>query len=319
MGQQGLGWPSSGVPRVEPKLRSLRVIPGMPQLLWVGTVHPRLLATLFALEGPAEFGQLFLASLSHRDIELIVLRATWNAGHYHHWSLHALWGRVREGAGFVDAVQTGPEASRWDRRRATVLRAVDELHDDLAVGEATVLELFKLGYTERDLIEICFITAHYEMLGMLLESSGMPPESFIPAPDPAADPAPRHRRNPARVFASGLDRHSPWHPMDDHLLQPHPVLRFALRRFARGATRWSTLDRAHLAAALSRTKTMDPRTELLRRAVTDLDREYFLSDETWQALRKQLTLQQILELCVVVGHYRMHEMIVNTIEPIELT
>src|SRR5438132_1620515 len=113
MDTAGLGWPQPAIPRVRPKVRTLRLIPGTTQVVWIGTVHPRLLAALFALEGPAEFGQFVLASLRHRDIELVVLRASWNAGHYYHWSAHAVWARIRERRGFLESVKAGPVDERW--------------------------------------------------------------------------------------------------------------------------------------------------------------------------------------------------------------
>ncbi|MFX0575019.1 carboxymuconolactone decarboxylase family protein [Nocardia nepalensis] len=332
MGSTGLGWPNPGVPRVRPRGHWLRVVPFLPQILWVGTRHPRLLASLYALEAPAEFGQWVFARLSHRDVELVVLRANWNAGHYTHWSLHALWGRIREGREFLDAVRVGPADPFWDARGSALLRAVDELHDDLAIGPDTLDALVGFGYRDAELTEICFITAHYEMLGMLFESAGMPAEFFVPTPNPGPGPIPRRRRRPARRFDTGLDPRRPCWPGAGHLLGEHRFLRVALWMFGRAAANWATVDSSELATALSRRagrpQTRDftsgdheeagARCRVLCRAVDELDSEYFLSDDTWVELLRYLTVAQVLELCVLVGHYRFFEMIVNTLEPIEL-
>jgi hypothetical protein len=49
----------------------------------------------------------------------------------------------------------------------------------LAIGTPTLRRLDELGYSSREVIEICFITGHYQLLGMLEESAGMPPEPMI--------------------------------------------------------------------------------------------------------------------------------------------
>lgn len=310
---EGLGWPQPQVTRVQPKAQALRVIPGTTQVLWIGTAHPRLLATLFALEGPAEFGQLVLASLSHRDIELIVLRATWNAGHFYHWAAHAAWARIREHRGFLDAVKVGAEDGRWTARQAALLWAVDELHGDLAISPQTMRELREHGYQDRHIIEICFITAHYQLLGMLEESAGMPGEMIFGSPDPAEDPAPRRPR-PATRPENNLDGANPWLPGGEEALDRHGVLSFGLRNFGRAMARLSTVDPVQVIAALKATgDSADPQESAVRHAVTQLDREFFIRDETWQRLEELFTTKQILELCVLVGHYRTYEMIVNTL------
>ena len=47
------------------------------------------------------------------------------------------------------------------------------------------------------------------------------------------------------------------------------------------------------------------RQELLLRATDELLAERTLSDATWDALRPQLTDEQLIELCMLAGHYAM--------------
>ncbi len=312
----GLGWPQPRIVRVEPRLPWLRyALPGTVQVVWIGTVHPRLLATLFALEGPAEFGQGLIASLRHRDIELLVLRATWNAGHFYHYSAHALWARIRERRGFLDAVTAGPEHARWDERQACLLRAADELHDDMAIGAPTVRRLREFGYGDRELIEICFIVAHYQLLGMLEESAGMPPEPLLGRPRTTAE-MPRRPRKQRCDPRPDLEAHTPWTPGGDAVLSRHPALHAILSWYGRRMARLSTLDGAEIGAALddSVPDAADSRALVIDRAVDELDREFFLSDTAWQGLLVYFTVREILELCVLVGHYRTYAMIVATLE-----
>ncbi|GAB4586217.1 carboxymuconolactone decarboxylase family protein [Nocardia sp. IFM 10818] len=308
-----LGWPAPGTPRLHPRGAWLRyLLPGTTQIVWIGTVHPRLLAVLFALEAPAEFGQALLARMRHRDIELVVLRASWNAGHVYHYAAHALWARVRERAGFLDSVRAGPADARWNDRQSALLLAADELHDELAISPATVARLRQLGCSDRELIEICFITAHYQLIGMLEESVGMPPEPALGRPSVSTGPQPRRPRAGIRSRAPGLDPACPWTP-GDAALAPHRPLRTILGWYGRTMARVSTVNAAEVIAALNHsTSPNDEPPGVLHRAVTELDREFFLSDDTWRELRGRCTVRQIMELCTLVGHYRTYEMIANT-------
>lgn len=312
----GLGWPQSRLDRARPRAAWLRyVLPGSAQMLWIGTAHPRLLATLYALEGPAEFGQWVLAAMPHREVEIVVLRATWNAGHSYHYAVHALYGAVRERRGFLPAIQHGPDHSRWNARQSALLRAVDELHDQLAISPLTVRRLRELGYTDRQLIEICFITAHYQLIAMLMETAGMPSEPLLGPLVATNDELPRRPRTGANEPAAGLNPSTPWNPGGDDVLTAHRFLHYGLNRYGRAMANLSTVDPAEIGAALDRSALppVDLRAAVVHRAVIELDREFFLTDDTWKQLREYLTVRQIMELCVLVGHYRTFEMIVNTL------
>ncbi|MFC9996981.1 carboxymuconolactone decarboxylase family protein [Nocardia sp. NPDC127526] len=309
----GLGWPAPREPRLRPRWGWLRyAFPGSTQVCWIGTAHPRLLAVLFALEAPAEFGQGLLATLRHRDLELLVLRASWNAGHFYHYSVHALWARIRERAGFLDSVHAGSADRRWNDRQAALLCAADELHEHLAITPETIARLRELGIGDRELVEICFVTAHYELIGMLEESAGMPPEPLLGRPRSGTGAQPRRRRTGIRGRAPGLNPATPWTP-GDTALAPHRALRTIVGWYGRTMARVSTLDAVEIGALLQPSPdTGTERARLLHRAITELDREYFLSDGTWRELLNHLTIRQIMELCVLVGHYRTHEMLANT-------
>jgi hypothetical protein len=75
----------------------------------------------------------------------------------------------------IDRVGEGPEASGWSRRQAAILQATDELHAERMVGEQTWARLTEyLSHTE--LLELCMLAGHYEMLAGTIQSAGIQPE-----------------------------------------------------------------------------------------------------------------------------------------------
>ncbi|MFI9508995.1 hypothetical protein [Nocardia sp. NPDC052566] len=317
MTETRLCWPETSVPRVAPWAPWLRyIVPGTTQFLWLLANHPRLLSRMYVLEGVAEFGQFVLAANTHRDLEIVILRANWNVGHTYHFAVHAFWGLVREsvlggpraGRGFVAAIRQGRDAPYWNKRQAWLIRAADELHNELAISEETVRALRGHGYSDGELVEFAFVVGHYGLLGMLLESAAVPAEPLIP------EPAPAERPRLPRPFAKNRGGiASPWRPGNDDTLLVHPVLRWALPRYARSIERVSSLDVHELVqAARGLDPGADPRRRVLFAAVAELYSEYVLSDTTWRQLRNHYTDAQLLELCTLVGHLRTHEMLTGT-------
>jgi alkylhydroperoxidase family enzyme len=73
--------------------------------------------------------------------------------------------RVMEGAG----------ADGWSPRQRALLLATDELHELRVISDATwALLAEELG--ELELLELCFLVGHYEMVAMALNSLGVEPE-----------------------------------------------------------------------------------------------------------------------------------------------
>lgn len=74
------------------------------------------------------------------------------------------------------------------------------------------------------------------------------------------------------------------------------------------------------AAAIARVRTSGPedpawtpRQALLLRATDELHHDRVIGDETWAGLAAILTEQQLIELCLLVGHYAMLATTFNTI------
>jgi alkylhydroperoxidase family enzyme len=115
-------------------------------------------------------------TLPRRDTELVILRVAVNCGNDYEWGHHVTLGR-RAGltAEQIERVGEGPEAVGWSARERTLLRAVDELAAEHAIADETWAEL-RGPYSERQLIELCLLAGHYEMLAGTLNSLGVQPE-----------------------------------------------------------------------------------------------------------------------------------------------
>jgi len=115
--------------------------------------------------------------LPREDSELLILRVAHNTGCEYEWGHHERLGRR---AGLSDEeiarVRDGPEAPGWSRRRATLLRAADELHRDGVIGDE-VWERLSAELDAVRLIEVCMLVGHYEMLAMTLNSLRVQPDA----------------------------------------------------------------------------------------------------------------------------------------------
>ncbi len=56
-----------------------------------------------------------------------------------------------------------------------------------------------------------------------------------------------------------------------------------------------------------------PRISALLRATDELHARRTMSEPTWRALREQLDEREVIELCMLVGHYEMLAMLVNSL------
>jgi AhpD family alkylhydroperoxidase len=147
-----------------------------------GGTAPNVFATL------ARHGRLFApwllfaarlmpgGSLPRPDTELVILRvAELNRCRYewdHHVRIGAKAGLSRDD---IERVREGPDAPGWSERQAALLQATDELHDERMIGDGTWSRLSEfLSHTE--LIELCMLAGHYEMLAGTIASTGIQPE-----------------------------------------------------------------------------------------------------------------------------------------------
>ncbi len=113
--------------------------------------------------------------LPRDESELAILRVAHNTGCEYEWRHHE---RLGAQAGLepdeIERVRSGPDAG-WSERRTALLRATDELHADRCISDAVWTEL-RPFYTDEQLIELCLLVGHYEMLAMTLNSLEVVPD-----------------------------------------------------------------------------------------------------------------------------------------------
>jgi 4-carboxymuconolactone decarboxylase len=127
-------------------------------------------------------GKLLQGSkLPSRDRELVILRVAWRCRAAYEWAQHVGIGRQAGlSADEIRRIAGGPDAEGWSDEDAALLRAVDELHDDSCITDATWAAL-AARYDEKQMIETTMLAGHYSLLAGTLNSLGVQPEGPLPA------------------------------------------------------------------------------------------------------------------------------------------
>jgi AhpD family alkylhydroperoxidase len=116
------------------------------------------------------------------DTELLILRVAHITGCEYEWRHHEQLGsRAGLSADDIARVREGAFAEGWSDRQALLLRAADELHEDGRLSDELWAELSSL-LSDADLIELCMLVGHYEMLAMTLNSLGVEPDPLPSGP-----------------------------------------------------------------------------------------------------------------------------------------
>ena len=125
-------------------------------------------------------GKLLAGKLPARDRELLILRSAWRCASSYEWGQHVrLAKQVGISAEEIDRIATDPDASGWEPFDRTLLSAVDELHDDACLTDATWATLAS-RYEERQMIELPMLVGQYHMLAFALNSLGVQREPGVP-------------------------------------------------------------------------------------------------------------------------------------------
>ncbi|HEV3225667.1 MAG TPA: carboxymuconolactone decarboxylase family protein [Acidimicrobiales bacterium] len=128
-------------------------------------------------------GKLLSGKVPARERELLILRAGWRCQSDYEWGQHVLIGRR---AGLADdeieRLKAGPDAPGWSEFDATLVRAVDELHDDGCITDATWAALAS-RYDEQQLIEVPMVVGQYHLVSYTLNSLGVQREHGVPGFD----------------------------------------------------------------------------------------------------------------------------------------
>jgi 4-carboxymuconolactone decarboxylase len=111
--------------------------------------------------------------LSHRDHELLALRAASNCGSEFEWVEHVEYARD---AGLnedeIAAAAASGVGGTWSPAERALLDAADELHTDRDISDATWAALAE-HYEPPALVEILFVIGQYTMLSMVANAAGI--------------------------------------------------------------------------------------------------------------------------------------------------
>ncbi len=141
--------------------------------------HPKL------LERWMVFGTHILnkSTLLPRERELVILRIGWLCRSEYEWGQHVLIGRQ---AGLTDEeiarVKTGTEAAGWSDSDAALLCAVDELHAEAFVSDATWQSLSE-RFSAQQLLDLIFTVGQYNLVAMALNTLGVQLDEGVPGFD----------------------------------------------------------------------------------------------------------------------------------------
>lgn len=120
--------------------------------------------------------------LPRADSELVILRVAHNTGCAYEWGHHERLGRKAGlSAEEIEQVREGPGAPGWTARRALLLHAADELHANRTLDDERFREL-REDLSEVEVIELCMLVGHYEMLAMTLNTARVQPDAPGQAP-----------------------------------------------------------------------------------------------------------------------------------------
>ena len=330
----------------EPRVRPVVELPWYPPAAAEGAVllrHPWLYGALL----PLRLGGLPGLRLRPADRELVILRAEWNCGGYYDWGHHVnaglLLGRDWR---YVKRVARGPDAPGWNPRQVALLSAADELFQDQVVSAGTWKALGDtLG--ERPRIDLCLLVGLREADAMLSRSLGIPFDGWSSLPlrlPPPSQPASARRspaRPPARPATPSPSPGGPalaWFPLSPRagaLLAPYPRILTAARLCARILRGRLSFVGPDCDLVLRRTLVncgtdyewarqewslrpgsghSGPRRQALLRAADELHHDRFISEATWTDLTGFLDVRRLIELCFVVGAFRMLAMTLNTLD-----
>jgi alkylhydroperoxidase family enzyme len=153
---------------------------GPPNIFTTLARHRRLFRPWLRFAGALMPGGI----LPRPDSELLILRVAHNCGSQYEWTQHE---RLAQSAGLsaaaVQRVREGAAAEGWSERQRLLLRAADELHGERVISDGLWAEL-RPRLSDVELIELCMLVGHYEMLAMTLNSLGVAPDRLPDRPPP---------------------------------------------------------------------------------------------------------------------------------------
>lgn len=199
----GVG-PDAGGPRVAPgRLRQVGPGPWVVARVagWTTGTEPAALFLILGRHRRLFWGWLHFAGrlmpggrLGRADTELAILRVAhlrdnrYELSHHRHLARRA----GLDEAAVERVLAEGPAAHAWTPRQRAILAAVDALHRDRDMDDATWAEL-RRHLDDRQAIELCQLVGHYEMLATTIRALRIEPDRPSGRRRDGAGPAGRRR------------------------------------------------------------------------------------------------------------------------------
>jgi alkylhydroperoxidase family enzyme len=113
--------------------------------------------------------------LARADTELAILRVAHLCDNAYELAHHRRLARRAglDGAAVEQVLAEGPAADGWTPRQRAILAAVDALHHDRDIDDATWAELQR-HVDERQCLELCQLVGHYQMLATTIRALRIP-------------------------------------------------------------------------------------------------------------------------------------------------
>jgi alkylhydroperoxidase family enzyme len=119
-------------------------------------------------------------TLTPRDRELLILRVGVRcAAPYEFGQHHVIAQRCDITVDEIEHVKHGADHPDWAPFDAALLRAVDELHDDSRITDATWATLSE-RYSTEQMLDVIFTVGNYHLVSMALNSCGVDLDDGIP-------------------------------------------------------------------------------------------------------------------------------------------
>lgn len=131
--------------------------------------HPQLLKRWLVFAGHV----LSKSTLPAREREITILRMGWLCRAEYEFGHHVAIGKqVGLDDDDIKRITQGPDSAGLDPFEATLIRAVDELHANTVVGDATWKALAE-RYSTEQLLDFLFAAGQYKLVSMVLNSVGV--------------------------------------------------------------------------------------------------------------------------------------------------
>lgn len=111
--------------------------------------------------------------LPKRDMEITILRIGWLCQSEYEWAQHAI---SAKNIGLTEEeivrITKDPDAEGWSEFEQTLIRSVDELHNNVFISDDT-WKILSEKYDNKKLMDLIFTVGQYNLISMFLNSIGV--------------------------------------------------------------------------------------------------------------------------------------------------